>query len=133
MKGVILAGGTGSRLMPLTKVTNKHLLPVYNKPMIYYPLQTLIDMGIKPFVIAPAINLVVAQRLVRKKGGGRIGIFELFEIDEEMEKLILSSPPAYKIKDLAIKKGMRTMHEDGMLKVRKGIITKEELEKITAQ
>jgi len=93
----------------------------------------LIDMGIKPFVIAPAINLVVAQRLVRKIHGGRIGIFELFEIDEEMEKLILSSPPAYKIKDLAIKKGMRTMHEDGMLKVRKGIITKEELEKITAQ
>jgi glucose-1-phosphate thymidylyltransferase len=51
MKGVVLAGGTGSRLFPLTKITNKHLLPVYDKPMIYYPIQTLVDAGIEDILI----------------------------------------------------------------------------------
>jgi glucose-1-phosphate thymidylyltransferase len=51
MRGVLLAGGSGSRLLPLTKVTNKHLLPVYKKPMIYYPLETLLNAGIKEILI----------------------------------------------------------------------------------
>jgi glucose-1-phosphate thymidylyltransferase len=51
MKGVVLAGGSGSRLFPLTKITNKHLLPIYNKPMIFYPIQTLVDAGIKEILV----------------------------------------------------------------------------------
>jgi glucose-1-phosphate thymidylyltransferase len=56
MKGVILAGGLGTRLYPLTKVTNKHLLPVYDKPMIYYPIQALINAGIDDILIVTGGN-----------------------------------------------------------------------------
>lgn len=51
MKGVVLAGGTGSRLYPLTKITNKHLLPVYDKPMIFYPIEMLVEAGIRDILI----------------------------------------------------------------------------------
>ncbi|MEK6848760.1 MAG: uL15 family ribosomal protein [Nanoarchaeota archaeon] len=51
MKGVILAGGYGTRLKPLTNIINKHLLPVYNKPMIYYPVNSLVKAGIKNILI----------------------------------------------------------------------------------
>jgi len=56
MKGIILAGGLGTRMLPLTKVTNKHLLPVYNRPMIYYPLRTLINAGITDILVVTGGN-----------------------------------------------------------------------------
>jgi len=56
MKGVVLAGGTGSRLMPLTKVTNKHLLPVGRKPMIYYPVEKLAGAGIEEILIVTGVE-----------------------------------------------------------------------------
>src|SRR3989338_1721510 len=56
MKGVVLAGGLGTRLEPLTRVTNKHLLPIYNKPMIYYPIGTLVTAGITEIMVVTGGN-----------------------------------------------------------------------------
>jgi glucose-1-phosphate thymidylyltransferase len=56
MKGVILAGGLGTRLYPLTMITNKHLLPIYNKPIIFYPIQTLVNAGIEDILIVTGGN-----------------------------------------------------------------------------
>ncbi|MBN2138807.1 MAG: NTP transferase domain-containing protein [Sedimentisphaerales bacterium] len=56
LKGIILAGGTGSRLMPLTKVTNKHLLPIGDKPMIYYPIEKLISAGIGEILVVTGVE-----------------------------------------------------------------------------
>lgn len=69
MKGVILAGGLGSRLRPLTKVTNKHLLPIYDRPMIYYPLQTLVGAGIDEIMIVTGGSN--AGDFLRLLGNGR--------------------------------------------------------------
>ncbi len=56
IKGIVLAGGLGTRLRPLTRITNKHLLPVYNKPMIFYPIQTLVDAGIRDVLVVTGGN-----------------------------------------------------------------------------
>ena len=69
MKGVILAGGLGKRLAPLTKITNKHLLPIYDRPMIYYAIQTLVDAGIKDILIVTGGNN--AGDFLRLLGNGR--------------------------------------------------------------
>ncbi len=68
IKGVILAGGLGTRLHPLTKITNKHLLPVYDRPMIHYPLMTLVNAGIKDILIVTGGNH--AGEFLRLLGNG---------------------------------------------------------------
>jgi len=68
MKGIILAGGLGTRMYPLTKITNKHLLPVYDKPMIYYPLQALVNAGIEDILLVTGGNY--AGDFLRLLGNG---------------------------------------------------------------
>jgi glucose-1-phosphate thymidylyltransferase len=76
MKGVILAGGLGTRLLPLTKVTNKHLLPIYDRPMIYYPIQTLVDAGVRDILLVTGGNS--AGDFLRLLGnGGEFGLKHL--------------------------------------------------------
>lgn len=82
MKGIILAGGTGSRLAPLTKVTNKHLLPVYNKPMIYYPIMTLRDAGITNLLVVSGKGH--AGHFLELLGSGKeLGVRLSYEVQEE--------------------------------------------------
>ncbi len=69
MKGVVLAGGIGSRLNPLTRVTNKHLLPIYDKPMVYYPIQTLVNAGIHEILLVTGGRN--AGEFLRLLGNGR--------------------------------------------------------------
>ncbi len=69
MKGIVLAGGLGSRLLPLTKVTNKHLLPVYDRPMVYYPIQALVNAGIDEVMLVTGGNS--AGDFLKLLGNGR--------------------------------------------------------------
>lgn len=82
IKGIILAGGTGTRLLPATEVTNKHLLPIYNKPMIYYPLETLREAGIKEVMIVTGGNN--PGDFLRLLGNGKeLGLKELHYTHQE--------------------------------------------------
>lgn len=82
MKGIILAGGSATRLRPLTKITSKQLLPVYNKPMIYYPIETLTKAGIKDILIIIAPDY--AGHFLNLLGTGRkLGVNFTYEIQEE--------------------------------------------------
>ncbi len=84
MKGVILAGGLGTRLRPLTKVTNKHLLPVYDKPMIYYPLETLCRAGIRDIMIVTGGSS--AGEFLRLLGNGSdFGLKDIYYTYQEGE------------------------------------------------
>ena len=69
MKGIVLAGGLGTRLDPLTRITNKHLLPIYDRPMIYYPIQTLVNAGISEILIVTGGNW--AGDFLRLLGNGK--------------------------------------------------------------
>jgi glucose-1-phosphate thymidylyltransferase len=82
MKGIILAGGTGSRLDPLTRVTNKHLLPIYDQPMIYYPIQTLVAAGIKDIMIVSGKGHA-GQFLELLKSGKEFGANFSYGVQEE--------------------------------------------------
>lgn len=82
MKGIILAGGFGNRLKPLTEITNKHLLPVYDKPLIYYPVKTLLDIGIKDILVV--VGPDYAGGFMKLLGSGeRFGCNFYFAVQEE--------------------------------------------------
>ena len=85
MKGIVLAGGLGTRLRPLTKVTNKHLLPVYDRPMIYYPLETLCRAGIREVMLVTGGNS--AGDFLRLLGNGaELGLDNIYYAYQEGER-----------------------------------------------
>lgn len=82
MKGIVLAGGSGSRLHPLTKVTNKHLLPIFNKPMVYYPIESLVKAGIRDILLVTGGNS--AGDFLRLLGNGRaFGLKQIYYAYQE--------------------------------------------------
>jgi len=82
MKGVILAGGSGTRLYPTTRVINKHLIPIYDKPMIYYPLSVVMMLGVRDVTIV--VNLSDVENFTRLLGHGeRLGMHIEYAVQEK--------------------------------------------------
>jgi glucose-1-phosphate thymidylyltransferase len=77
MKGIVLAGGLGSRLSPLTRITNKHLLPVYDQPMVYYPIQTLVEAGLDEILVVTGGNSAGAFLNLLRNGAEFVGLRHL--------------------------------------------------------
>ena len=112
-------------------------------------LTRLIDMGVEPFLISSSVIGIMAQRLVRvickecggkgcdscKKTGykGRTGIFELLRISEDIKKMIMAKASANEIKKKALAEGMRTLRDDGLDKVKRGVTTIEEIIRVTEE
>jgi glucose-1-phosphate thymidylyltransferase len=84
MKGIVLAGGLGTRLAPLTNITNKHLLPVYNQPMIFFPIQTLVEAGIKDILIVTGGNSA-GDFLKLLRNGAQFGLSRIHYAYQEGE------------------------------------------------
>ncbi|HEX6982820.1 MAG TPA: sugar phosphate nucleotidyltransferase [Balneolaceae bacterium] len=126
MKGIILAGGTGSRLYPLTKVTNKHLLPIGNKPMIYYPIEKLTGAGIEEILVVTGtehmgdvVNLLGSGKdfgcrftyKVQDEAGGiaqALGLAENFVGDESMVIILADN-----IFETSLEKALKSYSGDG--------------------
>ena len=84
MKGIVLAGGLGTRLAPLTNITNKHLLPVYNQPMIFFPIQTLVEAGIKDILVVTGGNSA-GDFLKLLRNGAQFGLSRIHYAYQEGE------------------------------------------------
>ena len=137
MKGVVLAGGLGTRLAPMTRVTNKHLLPIYDRPMIYYPLQTLVGAGITEILLVTGGNH--AGDFLRLLGNGKdFGLKHLNYTYQEGEGGIAAAlalaedfadgePICVILGDNILQKGIRSAVEQYAVKGRGGMILLKEV------